>query len=46
MDIQSNETGDKSLRLLVDLLVEALNPLNLSASEKAFNLRVSMHSPY
>ena len=33
MDIQSNETGDKSLRLLVDLLVEALNPLNLSASE-------------
>ena len=33
MDIQSNETGDKSLRLLVDLLVEALNPLNLTASE-------------
>ena len=28
MDIKSNETGDKSLRLLVDLLVEALNPLS------------------
>jgi hypothetical protein len=27
MDIRSKETGDKSLRLLVDLLVMALNPL-------------------
>ena len=33
VDIKSNETGDKSLRLLVDLLVEALNPLNAGASE-------------
>ena len=32
MDIQSNETGDKSLRLLVDLLVQALNPLEVSDS--------------
>ena len=33
VDITSNETGDKSLRLLVDLLVQALNPLNAGSSE-------------
>ena len=33
VDIKSNETGDKSLRLLVDLLVQALNPLNTGSSE-------------
>ena len=33
LDIKSNETGDKSLRLLVDLLVQALNPLNSASSE-------------
>ena len=33
VDIKSNETGDKSLRLLVDLLVQALNPLNAGSSE-------------
>ena len=33
LDIKSNETGDKSLRLMVDLLVQALNPLNLSNAE-------------
>jgi hypothetical protein len=33
LDIKSNETGDKSLRLMVDLLVKALNPLNLSNAE-------------
>ena len=33
VDIKSNETGDKSLRLLVDLLVQALNPLNADLSE-------------
>jgi hypothetical protein len=34
MDIKSNETGDKSLRLLVDLLVQALNPLSPGVVEK------------
>ena len=33
MKIQSNETGDKSLRLLVDLLVQALNPINFGSSD-------------
>jgi hypothetical protein len=33
LDIKSNETGDKSLRLMVDLLVKALNPLNLSKAK-------------
>lgn len=33
MKIQSNETGDKSLRLLVDLLVQALNPMNFDSSD-------------
>ena len=33
VDITSNETGDKSLRLLVDLLVQALNPLKAGSSE-------------
>ena len=34
MDIKSNETGDKSLRLLVDLMVQALNPLSPEVVEK------------
>ena len=33
MDIQSNETGDKSLRLLVDLLVSALNPISMQVQD-------------
>ena len=33
LDIKSNETGDKSLRLMVDLLVKALNPLNISKAK-------------
>ena len=33
VDIKSNETGDKSLRLLVDLLVRALNPLSTGLTE-------------
>lgn len=33
MEILSNETGDKSLRLLVDLLVQALNPINTDVSD-------------